>query len=526
MVKLVGNRQHMPCHSILIVDDEAVIADLSRISLGRLGHTVRCASTGEQAVKIARKKDFDLAVVSSHLPGMSGIETFEMMRQIKQNLIGIMITGHTCTDMVVRAMNKGFNGVVKKPFEADDLVTAVQEALAYAKLRDENTRLKTLLPLYKLSEKFMSAEKVEQVYEELLDAIVEEIQVPAVSLMMFDDEAKALRIVASRGVKEELITATRVKPGERIAGWVFERVKPVILNKSTQHQSPFANLLQRKEIIAAISYPVTRRGKAIGVINISQTRKKVAYSEADLEMLSIITAQAVMALENVTFLKEHENSIRMRALFEQYVSPEVAEVLVESQQNLLDVGGVQKITVFFADIRNFTLLVQRLPLVQLREFLNAFFNIFTDVVFSHRGTLDKFMGDAALVIFGAPIEIENASEAAVEAAIHIVVKFEELRKKWIKTSNLFEKIGLGIGISRGDMFLGNVGSSRRLDYTVIGTDVNIAQRLAAVTTSGQILITESVRNELGDTFELNVEENRLLKGLEKELSLYSVEPQV
>ena len=197
---------------------------------------------------------------------------------------------------------------------------------------------------------------------------------------------------------------------------------------------------------------------------------------------------------------------------------------MESKQNLMDVGGVQEITVLFADIRNFTFLVQHLPPEKLRIFLNSFFDIFSNVVFSWKGTLDKFMGDAVLAIFGAPISLENAGFAGVSAAIQILLEFETLRKQWMATSALFKDVGLGIGMSKGEMFLGNVGSSRRLDYTVIGTDVNIAQRLAADAISGQILITGSVRDEIGDNFPLKEEKARVLKGLEKEVVLYSIVP--
>ncbi|MCP3933611.1 MAG: hypothetical protein GY705_31475, partial [Bacteroidetes bacterium] len=262
--------------------------------------------------------------------------------------------------------------------------------------------------------------------------------------------------------------------------------------------------------------------KVIGVINISQTEGNLEYSQSDIELLSLISAQALMAIENMKFVQEKEKSIRMQALFEQFVSPEVAHLLVKSQKNLHDIGGVEEITVLFADIRNFTSLVQKLPLVQLREFLNAFFDIFSDVVFSRKGTLDKFMGDAVLVIFGEPIKLENSCKAAVDAALDIGEKFEILRKKWNEKYKIFHEIGIGIGISNGNVFLGNVGSSKRLDYTVIGKDVNVAQRLAADTRSGQILVTESVRKEVCERFQVKQEKDRLLKGMENKMELYTI----
>jgi adenylate cyclase len=509
---------------ILVVDNEALIADMSRLALSKLGHNVYCAYNGEQAIELTSKIHFDLAVVSAVLPGISGMEAFGIMRRTEPNLTGIMVAGHPDFGTVVEAMNKGFSGVLQKPLDAGKLIDIVQEALEFTRFREESSRLKTLLPLYKLGERFMSTTSTEQVYNELLDAIIHEIRVPSISLMMFDEESDRLKIVASRGMSEDFIKTISIKPGEQIAGWVYENGKPVILNRLTQHHSPFSQLLKRDNIAASISFPLIARGKVIGVVNISQTDLNIEYSQADIEMLSIIAGQAVMALENVASIAERENNIRMRAMLEQYVAPEVAELLMESKQNLMDVGGMQEITVLFADIRNFTLLVQHLPPEQLRVFLNSFFDIFSDVVFSWKGTLDKFMGDAVLAIFGAPIALEKASVSAVSAAVQILLEFEKLRRQWMSTSEYFKSIGLGIGLSRGEMFLGNVGSLRRLDYTVIGTDVNVAQRLASEASSGQILITGSVREEIGDNFPLKEEQSRVLRGLEKEMILYSIVP--
>ena len=112
----------------------------------------------------------------------------------------------------------------------------------------------------------------------------------------------------------------------------------------------------------------------------------------------------------------------------------------------------------------------------------------------------------------------------MSAALEIQKKFEVLRARWALKSELFMQIGLGIGISRGKMFLGNVGSGRRLDYTVVGADVNIAQRLASETAAGQILITESVYCDVVGKVSIQGEKTRLLRGVEKKIQLYSIIP--
>jgi adenylate cyclase len=506
---------------ILVVDNESIVCDACRIALGELGHEVFCVNE-DQAIEIAKKDSFDLAVVNTILEEMTGIEAFEIMRQSNLSLAGILITGSASLDMVIDAMNKGFSRVCKKPLDANQLVEAVCETLKISALREDVARMKILLPLYNLGQRFIAAESEQEIYEELADAVSKEIKVPSVSVMMFDDGSNSLKVVAYRGLVADYLEDLQIQPGERIAGKVFQSERPIILNKANQHLSPYRGLMKRKELSAAISFPIASKGKVLGVLNVSETKGDMQFSEADIEMLSIIVGQAMMALENIRSRREREENCRIRALLEQYVSPEVSNLLVKSKQNLLDVGGVQQLTVLFADIRNFTLLVQHLDPAQLRVFLNNFFDMFGRIVFSHQGMLDKFMGDAALVIFGAPVQIDSPNITAVSAAYQIMIEFENLRLIWEKKDQIFTKVGLGIGISRGPMFLGNVGSSQRFDYTVIGPDVNIAQRLASVTESGQILITDRVQATLNGRFPVKAEKNMLLKGMEAEVSVYSL----
>lgn len=215
----------------------------------------------------------------------------------------------------------------------------------------------------------------------------------------------------------------------------------------------------------------------------------------------------------------------MRTLFEQYMAPEVAAILFKQQEGMLEPAEeVQEITVLFADIRNFTFLVQHLPLQESRDFLTEFFDMVADVVASWQGILDKFIGDAALVIFGAPVPQERPNLSAVSAALEIQERFKIVCSRWALKSELFEQIGLGIGISRGEIYMGNVGSGRRLDYTVVGADVNIAQRLASETVAGQILITESVYCDVAGKVSVQEEKIKFLRGLEKKIQIYSIVP--
>ncbi len=490
--------------------------------LEKMGYELHCCSSREDILSKIHELSIDLLLVSHHLPEVNGIEIFREVRAQDPDPVGILVLEEMNLNLVVQAMNNGFSRVVPKSVGDAELIQLVEELMDVARLREENTRLKTLLPLFNLGRKFLVATSVESIYQELVDVVAREIQAPIISLMIFDKQSNRLKIVASRGLKYDVVEEFTVRPGEKISGKVFEIGKPVILNKQTQDQTPFSEMLNRNELAASISFPLISREEVIGVLNISQTKDGVQYSQADLEMLSVITSQAVMALEKLNYIEEHEKNIWTRALLEQYMAPEVADLLVRKKQNVMEVGGVHDITVLYADIRNFTKLVQKLHLNELRIFLNEFFELLSDMVFSWKGTLDKFIGDAVLVVFGAPLKLETPSVSAVFAARQILRQFDKLCGKWSEISPVFSEIGLGIGISRGEMFLGNVGSNRRFDYTVIGADVNLAQRLASKAESGQILIAEAVRRDVGDLLAVKEEQPRFLKGIEKKIRIYSL----
>jgi len=509
---------------ILVVDDEEMIAELCWHVLSNRGHKVVCAQSGEEAAKIAFSEPFHMVVVDMLMPGMNGLEAFLMLREKQPEILGVLITGHGTLETAIQAMELGFSGFVKKPFTPTELIQIVEESFQKALLMEENARLKTLIPLYSLGEKFITSQTRNEVLDGFIETVSHQTGAQRISVMLYDEKESCLKIAAAKGIDEAVFQNVRVRRGERIAGWVFEKGEAVILNGGPEDNPDFAPLLKQRHIKAAISFPLKARDRTMGVLNVSKLGEGSPFSQADIEMLSVICSQAVMAMENIRVMEERAERLRMRTLLEQYVAPEVAEVLLSHGRNPLEVGEIRNITVLFADIRNFTALVEHLPLENLRKFLNHFFDILTEAVFKFKGTLDKFMGDAALAMFGAPIFLQNPNDAALSAAMEMIERFNDLKRPTTAQEAHFGGVGLGIGISSGEMFLGTVGSQKRLDYTVIGTDVNLAQRLASEAVSGQILISENARVGLDEKFHVLPESPRVLKGLKKPVRIFSMTP--
>lgn len=506
---------------VLFVNNDSVTTDVCMAVLQDAGHHVVCYNSYEEAKNFAQVDEIDLVIIGLRYNEVEGLELFKQYVLMNPALAGILISDNANFESLIEAMNSGFNKICKKPIDVDDFLQAVNSTLTITILREEVTRMKTLLPLYKLGKSFLEARTEQAIYDQLIKVVCQETGVPKVSVMMFDENSETLKVVAFQGLDAKFVENLELKPGERIAGRVFSSRLPAILNKGIKY-GPYVGLLKRKELAAAISFPIASKGKILGVLNVSETKGGACFSDADIEMLAIISDQAVIALENIRSMQEWKEQNRIRTLMEQYVSPEVSKLLTQSGLEHMDQGTVQDLTVLFADIRNFTHLVQNLPPEQTRSFLNNFFENFATNVFSQNGMLDKFMGDAALAIFGAPVKLENAPNVAVATAKSIMHGFNKIQKYWCQRNSAFEKIGLGIGISRGPIFLGNVGFTKRLDYTVIGANVNIAQRLASRSKSGQLLITHSVREKLADSYSIKSEMQMSLRGIEDKLTVYSI----
>ena len=507
---------------ILVVDDEEMIVRLCRKALAGEGYIVDTAFGGKEAVDLASSGSFDMIITDMLMPDMNGVETFLAIKDRHREIIGVLITGHGTMDLAIEAMGHGFSNLIRKPFASRELIQAIDDAFQKAALKEENTRLKTLIPLFSLGEKFMASHSEQDIFDELIETIFDQTGSQRISIMMYDEREGYLRMKAARGIRNDLLPEIRILPGEKIAGKVFKTGEPLILNGGTKENPRYAHLLTSRDIIAALCFPLKAKNKVLGVLNISKIGQGAPFSSSDIEMFSIICGQAVMALENLRFLEEKAEKIKMRAILEQYVSPQVADILISRGQDLMEIGEKKRITVLFADIRNFTPLVQNLSLDTLRLFLNDFFNILTEIIFKNNGTLDKFMGDALLAFFGSPIHLEKPENSALKTATTMHKLFDELKRKWALENPVIYQIGLGVGISSGEMFIGNVGSEKRFDFTVLGVDVNIAQRLGTDAAPGEILVTQGVMSEMGTEFIVRDESLRTLKGIKTPVSVYSI----
>lgn len=197
----------------------------------------------------------------------------------------------------------------------------------------------------------------------------------------------------------------------------------------------------------------------------------------------------VTVLRDISAIKrlERQERERERAVFRRYVSPQVAE-------QLLSAGGAfgrpteRDVAVVIADLRNFTTLSERIaPQVLIERILNRYFTAMTEALYAYDGTIDKFLGDGIIGVFGSPIAHPDDPQRALEAAVTMQRRFAELACEW--REELGYTIGMGVGVSYGRAVVGNVGSEQRQDYTLIGDVVNTASRLSGLARAGQVIVS-------------------------------------
>ncbi|WDT80677.1 MAG: HAMP domain-containing protein [Candidatus Manganitrophus sp.] len=249
-----------------------------------------------------------------------------------------------------------------------------------------------------------------------------------------------------------------------------------------------------------------------------------AITEGDFPQIQMKSNDEIGLL--VSNFNEMSRNLREKELikraFTQYVSENILESFLQNPKTLQLGGTRTEATILFTDVRNFTALAEQLEPSEVVHILNDYFAAVVEVVQKYEGTLDKFMGDAVMAVFGTPVRHENDEERAVRAAIEMNERFQLLKQKWIREG--YPEIEIGIGINTGEVIAGNVGTLQRLAYTVIGNSVNMAARIEKLNKRyhTQILISASTYKRLESILDAIPLPPTRVRGKSEEIQVYVV----
>ncbi len=296
--------------------------------------------------------------------------------------------------------------------------------------------------------------------------------------------------------------------------------KAGILSSDAQMDNRFkeAKSMIMQGIRSSMAVPIMHAGELLGIILIDSSVAVNAYSEKDLHLLSNIANQTAQFIINADMTKKIEVDAATRERFSRLLSPDLAEMVVSGELSVEKGGEDRVATVLFADIRGFTSMSENMDAADVLQMLNEYFEIMVEVAFKHEGTIDKFVGDEIMVLWGAPVTHEDDPGRAVSAGLDMQTALVEFNRT--RQDEGLPSIEIGIGINTGPLVAGYIGSTRTMSYSVIGDTVNTAARLCSSAKSEQVLISEFTYECVKHDFDFLQHDAVKVKGKSKPVTNY------
>lgn len=329
----------------------------------------------------------------------------------------------------------------------------------------------------------------------LLDAITTDL------FDTFDADRVAILLSAPDGALETRVSRDRrgsiPRPVPRaIAHGVADRQVALLTNDAASDERTAGESVLQQAVKSAMAAPLVGEQRAtIGVLYVDHLRDRAVFDDDDLALLVAFAGIAAAAVERETAAEQLAQAARVRENFERYFTPQIAERIAASKAAVEPGGTRLPVVVLFSDIRGFTAIAEALPPMQMASQLNEYFTAMVECVFRHGGALDKFIGDAIMAYWGAPEARDDDADAAVAAALDMQRALAALNTRWRAEGR--PELHAGIGIHQGDAFVGNIGSPRRLEFTLIGDTVNVASRLCSIAQADEVLVGEGIVERVG-----------------------------
>jgi len=276
-----------------------------------------------------------------------------------------------------------------------------------------------------------------------------------------------------------------------------------------------------QHIRSAMCVPLWKKDKIIGAIQVDSTRIDNQFTEQDLELLKAIGNQMAMIIEQANLNKQIQEEEELRNRLARFHSPQMIDFILKNIQAAKDDFLEPKYinaTILFCDIVGFTSLSERIRPMHTIMILNRFFSHMTDIIFKHGGTLDKFIGDGLMAVFGAPIERKDDAQRAVLTALEMRNQLNNMMDKTPES----RRFKIRIGINSGRVVAGNIGSTKRIEYSVIGDVVNTASRLESIAAPNKIFIGENTYLLAKEKFKINKVGAKRLRGKSADIMVYEV----
>ena len=382
------------------------------------------------------------------------------------------------------------------------------------------TREKIFQVLVQVAKSLLQTEELSDLLDTVMDMIFKYLPVERGLIILFDETGNPIPKLTKF---IEGADATDIPISRTILKMVAEQQVSLMTSNALED----ARLLGGKSIAihgirSAMCVPLWNRQHVIGAVQVDSPIHIGRFTEEDLDLLTALANFAAVAIERAQLAEKIEQERKIRTKMERYHSPAVIDEIVRGAARTDDEEvKTADVSILFADISGFTTVSETKAPEEVAAYLSNFFSAAVDAIFQYGGTLDKFIGDAVMAFFGAPIPQEDHADRAIMAGLMMMERVDEWNEQ--REREGLPPVKIRVGINSGAAVVGNVGTEKRVDYTVLGSSVNIASRLeSGVAKPGQLVISQNTLDRTNGTFDVEPLGEFALKGLQQKMPVFSV----
>lgn len=396
------------------------------------------------------------------------------------------------TRLVFRTGEKKETNVFRSADEKAPVVAAVESERAFQVADDikDIVQLRRDYERLRIAHEFQRYVRIERDLHALLAKILEiafELIPAECGVILLRDERTNELVVEA--VRQKRADGAKVLISETLLSHVASK-KQGVLTSDALDDARFnsSHSIIGLGVRSCMAVPLLSGDEVRGVMFLDSRERIGAFTTKDLEVLSAIASQATIALENSELVRKIEVSAAKRSFLERFLSPQLASQVETGKIELTKGGTLQELTVLFSDIRGFTTMSEHSAPQETVSMLNEYFELMADCVFAYDGIVDKFIGDAVMALFGAPVKGPDDAERAIRCAMLMQQKTKEFNQMRLAAGR--PAIQVGIGLHTGEAVVGVIGSTKRLEYTAVGDTVNVASRLCGAADGDSIVLSD------------------------------------
>jgi adenylate cyclase len=397
------------------------------------------------------------------------------------------------------------------------------EKKAAPDVQDVEKANRILKVLTKVAETLIAVRPVEEVLHQVMDIVFEHVPADRGFLMLSEDGSDKLIPMVVKHRNSSSATEGKISISKTIADRVTkDRVSILTSDALVDPRFGAGDSIRFHGIRSAMCAPLWNKEQVIGIIHVDSPMLTNCFTLNDLDLLTALANYAAVAVERARLNQKIIAEEKKRERLGRFLSPQVTARIIaatsESQGMALGVPEVKEVSVLFSDIVGFTTMSEKMSPAAVSLLLNDYFSRMTDIIFKYEGTLDKYIGDAIMAVWGAPLDMADHAVRAIKAALEMREQLEVFN-----TERKEPTLRIRIGINSGKAVAGEIGGINKKEYTVLGDTVNTASRLeSSVAKPMTIVIGENTYNAVREQFECKSLGPATLKGKERTVEVYEV----